>query len=137
MPDGLPPPREQAMASEEPRRRWPRRVYGVGEEPDPRFTFANERTFLAWIRTSLALLASGIALDAFVEDVPGFLRRTGALMLIVTGIVCSVAAYGRWMTSERALRQRQALPAPLLSPLLAYAVGAVGLLGGLMVLLGR
>ena len=136
MPESLPPSRERAKpVREEPRPRWPRRVYGVGEEPDPRFTFANERTFLAWIRTSLALLASGIALDAFVRDVPDFLRRTAALILIVTGIVCSVAAFGRWMTSERALRQRQALPAPRLSPLLAYAVGAVGLLAGLLVLL--
>lgn len=41
--------------------RWPRHVYRAGEEPDPRFTFANERTFLAWIRTSLALLEIGRA----------------------------------------------------------------------------
>lgn len=32
----------------------------VGEEPDPRFTLANERTFLAWTRTALALLASAV-----------------------------------------------------------------------------
>ncbi|WP_143342795.1 YidH family protein, partial [Crossiella equi] len=44
--------------------RWPERVYGVGEEPDPRFTLANERTFLAWIRTSLGLMAAGVAVEA-------------------------------------------------------------------------
>ena len=44
--------------------RWPRWVYGGGTEPDARFTFANERTFLAWIRTALALLAGGVALDS-------------------------------------------------------------------------
>ena len=30
-----------------------------GEEPDYRFTLANERTFLAWVRTALGLLAGG------------------------------------------------------------------------------
>jgi putative membrane protein len=37
--------------------RFPRWVYGAGDEPDARFSLANERTFLAWIRTSLALSA--------------------------------------------------------------------------------
>ena len=32
-----------------------------GHEPDYRFTLANERTFLAWIRTSLGLMAVGLA----------------------------------------------------------------------------
>ena len=44
--------------------RWPRSVYGTGSEPDPRFSLANERTFLAWVRTSLALLAVAAAVDA-------------------------------------------------------------------------
>src|SRR3954470_20484811 len=44
--------------------RWPRWVYGVGTRPDHRFSLANERTFLAWVRTSLAMLAGGVALDA-------------------------------------------------------------------------
>ena len=38
----------------------------VGEEPDYRFTLANERTFLAWIRTALALIAGGVALVQLV-----------------------------------------------------------------------
>ena len=36
-----------------------------GEEPDYRFSLANERTFLAWIRTALAVLAGGVILDQF------------------------------------------------------------------------
>ena len=43
-------------------KRWPGWVYDDGDEPDPRFSFANERTFLAWVRTALALLAGGVAL---------------------------------------------------------------------------
>ena len=48
-------------------RRWPRRVYAAGSEPDPRFTFANERTFLAWIRTGLGFLAAGVAIAAVAQ----------------------------------------------------------------------
>ena len=32
-----------------------------GEEPDARFSYANERTFLAWNRTALALIGVGLA----------------------------------------------------------------------------
>jgi putative membrane protein len=38
------------------RRRW----YDEGVDPDRRYSLANERTFLAWIRTSLALVADAI-----------------------------------------------------------------------------
>ena len=68
------------------RRRWPGRVFDVGDEPDPRFSLANERTFLAWIRTSLALIAAGVAVAAFVHDIPVALRRTVAVVLIVTRV---------------------------------------------------
>jgi putative membrane protein len=115
-------------------RRWPEQVYGVGEEPDPRFTFANERTFLAWIRTSLGMLAGGIALDAFVEDVPDWLRSAAALLLVVFGSVSAVVAYFRWMAAEAALRRREPLPAAGLLPVLAYAVAGMGLLGIVLVL---
>ena len=52
------------MNGSDPDRRWPRQVYAVGTEPDPRFSFANERTFLAWIRTALGFLAAGVAIAA-------------------------------------------------------------------------
>lgn len=53
-------------------KRWPTSLYEIGEEPDPRFSFANERTFLAWIRTALALLAAAVAVDAFGEALNQF-----------------------------------------------------------------
>lgn len=119
------------------RRRWPGRVFDVGDEPDPRFSLANERTFLAWIRTSLALIAAGVAVAAFVHDIPGALRRTVAVVLIVTGAVCSTAAFQRWMSSERALRTGRPLPAPALAPVLAYGLAATGLVLTLFVLVRR
>lgn len=99
-----------------PRRRvWRNRrprIEEVGERPDYRFTLANERTFLAWIRTALALVAGGIAV---VQLVPKFSVFSGArhvlgVILIVLAIIVSATCYRRWDANERALRLNQPLP---------------------------
>ena len=108
------------------------RLLGGGQEPDPRFTLANERTFLAWIRTSMALLAGAIAVDAFADPaLTGAARTFLALLLTSLGLLTAVAAGLRWLGVERALRQGRPLPMPLLVPLLALAcvVLAAGLIG--------
>jgi putative membrane protein len=91
-------------------RRFPHRVYGVGAEPDPRFTLANERTFLAWIRTSLALLAGAAAVTSFDLPWPGWVRLTVGVVLGLTGLLCVVTAWWGWMRIERALRTGAPLP---------------------------
>jgi putative membrane protein len=105
-------------------RRWPRQVYAVGTEPDPRFTFANERTFLAWIRTALGFLAAGVAVAAVARLVGplGLETRLGAIVLILCGLVCGVAAFRRWMINERAMRLGEPLPS---SPLLLIVTAIV------------
>ncbi|MGX5717935.1 YidH family protein [Arthrobacter sp. MAHUQ-56] len=93
-----------------------------GEEPDPRFTLANERTFLAWIRTSLALLAGGIAIEAFTSGL--FLepvRKGLAVLLLLLGMMLSSGAAVRWVRVERSMRNKAPLPLPLLVPLVAGA----------------
>lgn len=112
------------MTSADSRR--PRRVYAVGSEPDPRFTFANERTFLAWIRTALALLAAGLAVEVFLEDTVGPVRRLLAAALVLLGSASAALAYVRWMASERALRRSEPLPSSVLLPALSYGLAAVG-----------
>ena len=104
----------------EPRPGWARRLLGQGEAPDPRFTLANERTFLAWIRTALALLGGGIAIETFAGQAlqaPLRLWLVGSLMLL--SMLLSAGACLRWLRVERALRQRRPLPLPALVPLLA------------------
>ena len=91
-----------------------------GKEPDPRFTLANERTFLAWIRTSLAFLAGGVALEAFRSpDVPEHLWSTAAVLVLIVGMLIGLGAAVRWLRVERAMRTGKALPVPAIVPFLA------------------
>lgn len=110
------------MDEEAGRARFPSRVYAHGEDPDARFTLANERTFLAWIRTSLALLAGGVALESLSLGLEPGLRRAAAIVLIVAGLAGPVQAWWGWTASESALRRRRPLPPPRLAAPVAVAV---------------
>lgn len=113
-------------------RRFPGRLYKQGTEPDARFSLANERTFLAWIRTSLALIAGGVALEALGLGLqPGF-RLAASILLILAGIGGPIQAWLGWLTSERSLR----LGKPLPSPVLALPVGVVVIAVGVLVFFG-
>jgi putative membrane protein len=117
-------------------RRWPHSVYRVGAEPDPRFSFANERTTLAWLRTALALIAAGVSVDVFLDDLTGAVRKAVAILLLLLGIGCSIGAFLRWMRNERALRDRQPLPGAGFALTLSYALAALGIVLGVVVLWG-
>lgn len=81
---------------------------GPGSEPDPRFTFANERTFLAWARTGLALIGGGlVAAHVLRFELGGALAV--AVPAIALGGLITVAGYHRWKENERALRLRAPL----------------------------
>ncbi len=110
-------------------RGWPGWVYGVGTRPDHRFSLANERTFLAWVRTSLALLAGGVALDAVALDGPRGLQTALAVTLVVLGLLGAGASWLRWAATERAMRLHAPLPgtAPLAWLALALMVVAAAL----------
>ncbi|RLY94094.1 DUF202 domain-containing protein [Kocuria tytonicola] len=101
------------------------RLLRGGAEPDPRFTLANERTFLAWIRTSLAFLAGGIAVEAFTGDIFDVAVRTFlAVVLLLLGMLLSAGAAVRWLNVERSMRHSAPLPLPLIAPLVAVG-GAI------------
>lgn len=103
-----------------------RQIFPDGAAPDPRFSLANERTFLSWIRTALALLAGGIAVDAFavLQDPYG---KGVAILLLVLGMFVSGGAFMRWIGVERAMRHEAPLPLPLIAPVLGLgaALGAL------------
>ncbi|KRA38649.1 MULTISPECIES: YidH family protein [unclassified Nocardioides] len=106
--------------------RRPRSVYSYGDEPDPRFSLANERTFLAWIRTSLALVAGAVAFAAVVPDLPDLARGASSGALCVGAVICSLAGWKRWRHTELALRTGAPLPgsAPTATLAIATAVAA-------------
>ncbi|MDF2091874.1 DUF202 domain-containing protein [Knoellia sp. 3-2P3] len=107
----------------EPHHRRPESVYGIGDEPDPRFSMANERTALAWMRTALALVAGGVALIsvASLAEMPSWAPLVGAGSCL-GGAALAVRALRSWAKVERALRLRQPLPAPRSLPMLATGV---------------
>jgi putative membrane protein len=109
-------------------RRFPASVYGIGEEPDPRFSLANERTFLAWTRTGLALIAGGVALEVLGLDMHAGFRLAASLLLMITGTAVAPLAWWEWMRSERALRRSRPLPRAFSAIVLAVVVTVVGLL---------
>ncbi|MFE7504107.1 YidH family protein [Promicromonospora sp. NPDC057488] len=116
-------------------RRFPGSVFRVGSEPDARFSLANERTFLAWIRTSLALVAGGVALETLGLDLQPGLRLAASIVLIVAGTLLPLIAWVWWMRIERALRSGSPLPATIVGVVLAVVVAVVGVLVLLGVLL--
>ncbi|MEU1282371.1 DUF202 domain-containing protein [Streptomyces sp. NPDC005805] len=114
----------------------PARIRDEGETPDYRFSLANERTFLAWIRTALALIGGGFAVDQFLPDLHRSVRVTLALALIATGAVCAVRAVNHWVRCERAMRRGEDLPVSRFPALLALLVAAVAVVMVVVVALG-
>ena len=108
--------------------RFPASVYGRGEEPDPRFSLANERTFLAWIRTSLALLAAGVALEALELPIQPALRIAASVLFIALGLLAALQSWFGWAATERSLRNGRALPGPTLGAGIAVGVVAATVL---------
>ena len=91
-------------------RRFPRNVYREGEEPDPRFSLANERTFLAWLRTALAMYAGAFALEALsLPEATGW-RIAAATVFLALGTLAVVQAWIGWRGTERSLRRGEPLP---------------------------
>lgn len=106
-----------------------------GREPDFRFTLANERTFLAWIRTALALLAGGIALDEIEGPFASESSRTAlAVFAVVLSLALAVSGYVRWRQVQQAMRHRRPLPHPWAVPLLATGIaGVAGVVAAVLV----
>src|SRR5580704_19769187 len=93
-------------------------------EPDARFTFANERTFLAWTRTALAFIVAGLAIVQLLPPFPGvpWGRHVLGVPLIVIGAVIAIVSYGQWTRSQRALRRGEPIPQSVLPRILAFTI---------------
>ena len=137
--DGRQRPREPGPA----RRRTPTRhepaapaSAGPGDQLDARFTFANERTFLAWIRTALALVAAGLAIVQLLPPFHGIRwgRHAIGIPLIVLGAVVAVRSYLEWNANQRALRRGEPLRRSWLPELLAAVIALVAAAAAILAL---
>ena len=94
--------------------------------PDYRFSLANERTLLAWLRTALALVAGGVAMTQFAPElgVPagGPVVSVG---LLLAGLLTALAGHRRYVRNERAIAADEPLPSSKLEPTVFAAVGTV------------
>ncbi|EHK0947289.1 YidH family protein [Citrobacter farmeri] len=83
----------------------------LGESPDYRFSLANERTYLAWIRTALGFLAAGVGLDQLAPDfATPVIRELLALLLCLFAGGLAIYGYLRWLRNEKAMRLKEDLP---------------------------
>lgn len=94
-----------------------------GADPDYRFTLANERTFLAWIRTALAMAAGGLGAASLLDDFNG--GEVLGIALLVLSFVTAAASYRRWALSETAMRREEPLPPSRLPLILAIGVAVI------------
>jgi putative membrane protein len=114
----------------------PEQTSKVGATPDYRFSLANERTFLAWIRTGLALIAGGLACAQFLPPLPiEHLREIISIILLLLGGLVALRAVDHWARTERAMRLGADLPRSRFPAMLALvvALGAVALVAAVLV----
>src|ERR1700744_1412039 len=110
---------------------------GGGTEPDPRFTFANERTFLAWSRTALALVVAGLAIVQLLPPFPGVPsgRPLLGLPLIALGGGLAVTAYTEWVRSQHALRRGEPMPRSVPPWILSATVTLIAVIAAVVLLI--
>jgi putative membrane protein len=110
-------------------RTWfdPTENHQVGERPDYRYSLANERTFLAWLRTGLALIGGGLAVAQFLSG--AITSEVLATALLCVGGVVAIRAVDHWARAERAIRLGTELPMSrfpaVLALLIAFGAGAL------------
>jgi len=102
-------------------------------EPDYRFTLANERTYLAYLRTSLACYAGGLSAVQFLDLGGGrWPARIIGVVLVAVGLVTTAGAYRRWQQNLTAMRSGARLPVTRLPLMLGATIAVVGVAGLLL-----
>ncbi|HEV7978216.1 YidH family protein [Amycolatopsis sp.] len=104
-------------------------------EPDYRFTLANERTFLAWIRTALGLLAGGVAVHQLIPE-PTSVRTTLAVLCVALAAILAATGYPRWRRVQAAMSRGEPLPKSPMILVLTAGVLLITVLAAVLVIIG-
>jgi putative membrane protein len=115
----------------------PDAVTGSETEPDARYTFANERTFLAWTRTALAFIVAGLGIVQLLPPFPGvpWGRHLLGIPLIVIGAVIALVGYRQWASNQRAMRRREPVRRSALPQLLVWSIVGMAAVAAVVVAL--
>lgn len=120
--------------STRPKGKW----WLAGKTPDYRFTLANERTFLAWIRTALALMAGAVGVEQFAPQISSAELRIGiSMLLLVAASAMGFMAWRRWRRNEYAMRLENNLPYTRALVILAALMVFLAILLGVLLWQGR
>ena len=95
-------------------------------QTDTRFLLANERTLLAWIRTALALTATGVGVHQFGTRVAG--NTAIAVLLLLAGVAAGVTGTVRFLAADRAIRAGRVPRQGHTPAVLAAAITVIGAL---------
>ena len=106
-----------------------------GDEPDYRFTLANERTFLSWIRTSLALAAGGLAAVGLLDEFDG--SEVLGILLLALSFTVAATSYRRWARNERSMRLKEPLPTSRLPMLMAMGTALVAIVAAVLLVIDQ
>jgi putative membrane protein len=106
----------------------------VPDEPDPRFLLANERTFLAWNRTGLALVGGGLAAGQLLDFDSLIAELAVSLPPIALGAALALLSYRRWQANDRALRLGEPLPAANASRILPWGIATLAVVIAVVVI---
>ena len=112
--------------------------HDVATPPDVRLTYANERTFLAWNRTALALIASGLAATQFLPKFSEpYGRRLLGLPLIALGGYVAIGSYFQWRRNDEAMLHGLPLPRSRMAIVLAVSIGVIATLSAVLAVIGN
>ncbi len=101
--------------------------------PDYRFVLANERTFLAYLRTSLALDGAALAVAQFLDLNPRWLVSVLALIMALAGLAAVVGGALRWRSNADAIAGDRPLRTTSIPIGLAAAVGLCAIVAAVLI----